>query len=141
MAASEVILVIHWKGGAHTELRLPRRRRGQNSTQTAKETVDAVKALAHICPDPLIASVLNRNGLRTGRGNCWTQERVTSLRSHHQIPIYSIERRSEEGWMNLTQAAELIGISPKLYGLRSNGAKSWRNILCLKVLGSLAEIP
>ena len=25
--AGEVILVIHWKGGAHTELRLPRRRR------------------------------------------------------------------------------------------------------------------
>lgn len=113
VAASEVILVIHWKGGAHTELRLPRRRRGQNSTQTAKETVDAVKALARICPDPLIASVLNRNGLRTGRGNYWTQERVTSLRSYHQIPIYSIERRSEEGWMNLTEAAEFIGISSR----------------------------
>ncbi len=29
--ADEVILVIHWKGGMHTELRLPRRRRGQNA--------------------------------------------------------------------------------------------------------------
>lgn len=113
VAASEVILAIHWKGGVHTEVRLPRRRRGQNSTQTAKETVDAVKALARICPDPLIASVLNRNGLRTGRGNYWTQERVTSLRSYHQIPVYSIERRSEEGWMNLTEAAEFLGISPR----------------------------
>jgi DNA invertase Pin-like site-specific DNA recombinase len=113
VAASEVVVVIHWKGGAHTEVRLPRRRRGQNSTQTAKETVDAVKALARICPDPLIASVLNRNGLRTGRGNYWTQERVTSLRSHHQIPVYSIERRAEEGWMNLTEAAQFLGISPR----------------------------
>jgi hypothetical protein len=33
--AGEAILVIHWKGGIHTELRLPRRRRGQNSTQTS----------------------------------------------------------------------------------------------------------
>jgi DNA invertase Pin-like site-specific DNA recombinase len=112
-AASEIVLVIHWKGGAHTEIRLPRRRRGQNSTQTAKETLDAVRALSRICPDPLIASVLNRNGLRTGRGNYWTQERVTSLRSHHQIPVYSIDRRSEEGWMNLTEAAEFIGLSPR----------------------------
>jgi DNA invertase Pin-like site-specific DNA recombinase len=112
-AASEIVLVIHWKGGAHTEVRLPRRRRGQCSTQTAKETVDAVRALARICPDPLIASVLNRNDLRTGRGNYWTQERVTSLRSHYQIPVYSIERRTEDGWMNLTEAAEFIGISPR----------------------------
>ena len=28
-AASELVLTLHWKGGAHTELRLPRRRRGQ----------------------------------------------------------------------------------------------------------------
>lgn len=112
-ATSEIVLVIHWNGGVHTEVRLPRRRRGQNSTQASKETVDAIKALARICPDPLIASVLNRNGLRTGRGNYWTQERVTSLRNHHQIPVYSIEQRAEEGWLNLTEAAKLIGISPK----------------------------
>jgi hypothetical protein len=31
--AGEVILVIHWKGGLHTELRLPRRRRGQNNAR------------------------------------------------------------------------------------------------------------
>jgi hypothetical protein len=35
--AGEVILVIHWKGGVHTELRLPRRRRGQNSAHTSTE--------------------------------------------------------------------------------------------------------
>jgi hypothetical protein len=40
--AGEVILVIHWKGGVHTELRLPRRRRGQNSAQTSKAIIDTV---------------------------------------------------------------------------------------------------
>jgi hypothetical protein len=50
-AASEVVLVIHWKGGLHTEVRVPRRRRGDNSTHTAKETLDAARALARICPD------------------------------------------------------------------------------------------
>ena len=35
--AGEVILVIHWKGGVHTELRVPRRRRGQNSSAHAKD--------------------------------------------------------------------------------------------------------
>ena len=36
-SAGELILTLHWKGGAHTELRLPRRRRGQCSTQTSRE--------------------------------------------------------------------------------------------------------
>ena len=112
-AASEVVLVLHWKGGLHTEVRVPRRRRGQNSTQTAPETLDAVRALARICPDALIANVLNRNGLRTGRGNFWTCERVTALRSHHEIPVYCEERRAREGWLNLTEAARSVGVSPR----------------------------
>ena len=112
-ATSEIVLVIHWKGGVHTEIRVPRRRRGQCATQTSPEAIDAVRLLARICPDLMIASMLNRNGMRTGRGNFWTQERVTALRSHHRIPVYSNERRAAEGWMNLTEASALIGVSPK----------------------------
>jgi len=111
--AGEVILVIHWKGGLHTELRLPRRRRGQNSTQTSIELLDAVRMLAHICSDRLIAGVLNRNGQLTGRGNRWTRERVTALRSHHRIPCYEAEQRGNGPWMNLTEAAKHLGVSPR----------------------------
>src|SRR5690606_20401767 len=56
-STSEVVLVIHWIGGVHTQLRVPRRRRGQNSTHTAPETLDAVRALARICSDATIANV------------------------------------------------------------------------------------
>jgi hypothetical protein len=105
--ASEVVLVIHWKGGVHTELRLPRRRRGQNSTQTPTEVLEAVRVLARICPDRLIAGVLNRNGLLTGRGNRWTQERITALRSHHHIPCYRADQRDGGPWMNLRTQAKI----------------------------------
>jgi hypothetical protein len=111
--AGELILVVHWKGGVHTELRLPRRQRGQNSKQTSKEVVDAVRTLARICSDEVIAGALNRNGLLTGRGNRWTKEGVTSLRSHHQIPGYGSDRRQTEGWMNLTEAADCLGVSAR----------------------------
>jgi hypothetical protein len=60
---SEIVLVIHWKGGVHAEVRVPTRRRGQNATHTSPEAIDAVRQLARICPDLLIASVLNRNDL------------------------------------------------------------------------------
>lgn len=112
-SAAEIILVIHWKGGIHTEVRVPRRRRGYNNGHTDKSVVEAVAILVRICSDELIAGVLNRNGSKTGRGNRWTKERVTALRSHHRIPIYDPGRKQAEGWMNLTEAAAFLRVSPR----------------------------
>ena len=111
--AGEIILVIHWKGGVHTEVRVPRRRRGHNNGHTDKGLIEAVSILVRICSDEFIAGVLNRNGHKTGRGNRWTTERVTALRSHHRIPRYDSARREREGWMNLTEAAAFLGVSFK----------------------------
>ncbi len=112
-AAGELILTLHWKGGAHTELRLPRRRRGQCSTQTSRELVEAVGILARICSDDLIAGILNRNGHLTGRGNRWTRERVTALRSHYRIPPHKRDKQEQQRWVNLTDAAALLDVSPR----------------------------
>jgi hypothetical protein len=110
--AGEIVLVLHWAGGVHTELRLPRRRRGQCKS-TAVEIIEAVRVLVRIAGDDLIAGILNRNSLKTGYGNRWTRERVTSLRSHHRIPVYSQQVRESEGWMTLTQAAAALAVSAK----------------------------
>jgi DNA invertase Pin-like site-specific DNA recombinase len=108
---SEVVLLIHWKGGIHTPLRFPRRKRGQKSGQTPKSVVEAVRILARIYSDEMIAGVLNRAKLRTARGNYWTRAIVTSLRCNHQILCYDERRQGDEGWMNLSQAARQIGIA------------------------------
>ncbi|GAC1659797.1 MAG: recombinase family protein [Acidobacteriaceae bacterium] len=109
---SEVVLTIHWQGGVHTELRVARRRRG-TATQTAPDTIAAVRVLACVSTDEMIASFLNRNNLRTGRGNRWTKERITSLRSYHQIPCHSAESKEREGWLTLTEAAEFLHLSSR----------------------------
>ena len=110
--AGEIVLVLHWIGGVHTELRLPRRRRGQCTT-TVVEIIEAVRVLVRIAGDDLIAGLLNRNSLKTGYGNRWTRERVTALRSHHKIPVYSQQVRESERWMTLTQAAATLAVSAK----------------------------
>src|SRR5215831_12881511 len=99
--AAEVVLIIHWMGGVHSEIRLPRRRRGQRSS-TSDDIVAAVRQLALIANDNLIAGTLNRNGLRTGYGNRWTRERVVSLRSHHRIPVYKAAEDGIEPWLSTT---------------------------------------
>ena len=110
--ASEIVLFIHWVGGVHSEMRLPKRRRGQrNSTST--DVIAAVRQLVLIAKDDLIAGILNRNGFTTGHGNRWTRERVTALRSHHRIPVYKAVDDGIEPWLNLSDAAKLLHVSPK----------------------------
>lgn len=106
----ETRLVIHWVGGAHTELRVPRRGRGQCSP-TAADVIAAVRVLARVLSDQHLAAVLNRHGLPTGRGNRWTAMRVTSLRNHHGIACFRPAVKESEGWLTLTDGAELLGVA------------------------------
>ncbi len=108
--AGEVVLVVHWKGGVHTELRVPRRKRGY-VYPTSAEALDAVRSLARTCTDDVIAGVLNRNGLRTGRGERWSRERITRLRGRNAILGYNRQRCDEEGWLKLKEAADIVGVS------------------------------
>ncbi len=85
---AEIILIVHRMGGVHSQIRLPRRRRDQRNS-TSADVIVAVRQLVLIANDDVIAGILNRNGLRTGYGNRWTRERVTSLRSHHRIAVTS----------------------------------------------------
>ena len=98
--------------GIHTEYRLPRRRRGQRNS-TSADIVEAVRWLALIAKDDVIAGILNRNGLKTGNGNRWTRERVTSLRSSYRIPVYCQAESGVEPWLNLSQAAAIVGVAAR----------------------------
>jgi DNA invertase Pin-like site-specific DNA recombinase/predicted N-acetyltransferase YhbS len=120
--AAEIVLVVHWIGGVHSEMRLPRRRRGQRNS-TAADVIAAVRQLVLIANDDVIAGILNRNGLLTGHGNRWTRERVTSLRSHHQIPVHKPTEDGDEPWLNLSKAAKLMRIAPKTLRLAAQAAE------------------
>ncbi|TAX63551.1 recombinase family protein [Rhizobium ruizarguesonis] len=119
---SEIVLVIHWVGGVHTELRLPKRRRGQRNA-TPDDIIEAVQQLALIANDDVIAGVLNRNGLTTGNGNRWTRERVTALRSYRKIPVFRPQIDGVEPWLNLGGAAKLLGITPKTLRLAAEAGE------------------
>jgi hypothetical protein len=120
--AAEIVLLVHWVGGVHSEIRLPRRRRGQR-TSTSADVIAAVRQLVLIADDNVIAGVLNRNGLVTGYGNRWTRERVTSLRSHHRIAVYKPADDGIEPWLNLSKAARLLHVAPKTLRLAAEAGE------------------
>lgn len=120
--ASEIVLLIHWVGGVHTELRMPKRHRGQRNA-TPDNIVDAVRQLALIANDDLIAGILNRNGLATGNGNRWTRESVTALRSYRKIQVFRPQPDGVEPWLNLSSAARLLGVAPKTLRLAAEAGQ------------------
>lgn len=121
-AAAEIVLVVHWIGGLHSEMRLPRRRRGQRN-RTSADVIAAVRQLVLIANDDLIAGILNRNGLVTGNGNRWTRERVTSMRSNYRIPVFKPAEVGIEPWLNLSKAAQLLKIAPKTLRLAAEAGE------------------
>ena len=119
---SEIVLLVHWAGGAHTEIRLPKRRRGQRNA-TSPDIVEAVRQLAQIVSDDVIAGFLNRNGLVTGNGNRWTKERVTALRSYRKIPVFKPDPYDHNPWLNLSSAAKLLGVAPRTLRLAAEAGE------------------
>ena len=106
-------VIIHWKGGIHSELQVRKRKHGKNKFATSDNVVEIIRELVKVCTDDIIASVLNRNGYRTGHNNRWNREKVTSFRSKRKILKCTTESKMAQGWMNLTEASASLGISPQ----------------------------
>jgi DNA invertase Pin-like site-specific DNA recombinase len=107
---AEVVLWLHWAGGTHTQLRIPKNQAGRHQRCTDRTVIDLVRELAQVCDDQKITAILNRLGYRTGAGQTWTEGRVRSLRSYHKVPVY---RRDEaRPWVTMEEAAESLRVSP-----------------------------
>jgi hypothetical protein len=112
-AANQVIMLIHWSGGRHTELRISKPKTGEHNHRTADEAVDIVKQMAGQYPDDIIAGTLNRLGISTGYGNTWKKHLVCSLRSRLGLPIYDPNNAQAQGMLSAEQAAERLGVSTR----------------------------
>jgi DNA invertase Pin-like site-specific DNA recombinase len=111
-AQATVTLVIRWAGGCHTRLHVKKHRTGEHRHRTDRDVVDLMRDLAQVAPDRDIASILNRLGMKTGRGNNWTEVRVRAHRSWHGIPAYVPGDLATKSWVTMQDAAAYLGISP-----------------------------
>jgi hypothetical protein len=107
----QIELIIHWKGGKHTQLVLPRNRTGQHRHSTDRAIIDVVRDLSRVQSDGQIARVLNRLGYRTGAGNTWTALRVMGLRRHQGITAFD-RAADRQGILTIAGAASVLSVSP-----------------------------
>jgi hypothetical protein len=102
-------LVIHWKGGVHTQLAMGRPR-SATETATPTEALEIIRRMAVRYGDDQIASVLNRRGYSTGKGMRWDQTRVATARRNHSIAGQKRALPDPER-VSLSQAARICGVS------------------------------
>ena len=100
---------IHWKGGVHTQLEMDRPR-SATETATPMEALEIIRRMAVRHGDDQIASVLNRLGYPTGKGNRWNQNRVATARKNHSIAGQKRALPDSER-VSLNEAARLCGVS------------------------------
>lgn len=109
-AAGEVVLVIHWKGGQHSELRIRKPQTGEHRRQASQEAIAVVRSMAGRWPDDQIAASLNRMGFRTGQDKSWTARRVNSLRKTHGVHAYRSADKNGQ-WLTMSEAARELGVT------------------------------
>ena len=109
-AAGEIVLVIHWKGGQHSELRVRKPRTGEHGCSTPEQALAVMRSMAGRWSDQDIAASLNRMGMPTGQGKTWTAHRVSSLRRVRGIHGYRSAEKNGE-WLTLRDAAAKLGVS------------------------------
>src|ERR1700756_4541993 len=108
-AAGEIVLVIHWKGGQHSELRVRKPRTGEHGCSTPEQALAVMRSMAGRWSDQDIAASLNRMGMPTGQGKTWTAHRVSSVRRVRGIHGYRSAEKNGEG-LKLRDAAAQLGV-------------------------------
>ena len=108
--AREIILIIHWKGGRHSELRLRKPRTGEHGCCTSDDALAVIRSMASRWSDQDIATTLNRMALPTGQGKTWTAHRVGSIRRVRDIHAYKSAEK-DGTWLTLREAAQRRGVT------------------------------
>jgi len=103
----QIVLILHWSGGRHSELGIRKNKTGRHGKCTDKTAIEIVRQMAMSFSDEQIASTLNRLNIRTGAGNTWNEKRVYSLRYHHRMPAY----QENDRYVTMQDAAQRLRVS------------------------------
>jgi DNA invertase Pin-like site-specific DNA recombinase len=109
-AAQALQMIIHWHGGCHTSLTLPKPRSGAVAHKTTLKDLDLITKMARRYRDDEIARVLSKLGRRTGKGNRWTQSRVAYVRKKYDIATPDLDKLDPD-ILTLGQATKYCSVS------------------------------
>lgn len=107
-AAHEAVVVIHWVGGRHTELRVARARSGRYPEDRHPSAVEVMRKLGGQWPDRQLAVTMNRMRCKSNDGESWTTVRVREFRERLGIAAFNSD--TAEDTISVDATATRLGI-------------------------------
>ncbi len=109
---SNAHLTLRWRGGLLSEIDVPLPRSHPAPIRTADDTIDLLRRLAAHYSDATIAGILNRQERTTATGLSFTANRVSSLRTHWNIPCFEPQLQTGDAeCMTVERAARALGVA------------------------------
>lgn len=106
----DIVLVIHWRGGQHSEVRVRKPQSGEHTMRNAPEVDEVIRQMGARWSDEHIAATLNRMGAATPFGHTWNAKRVGDYRRTKGVPGY--ESAVKDGrCLTMVEAAKILSVS------------------------------
>lgn len=104
-------LQVRWQGGACEELRVELPQTNAERWRHDDQLIKRVGELSKTLDDEQIAAMLNREGLKTNKGNAFTIKGIQWIRHKHNIPPVD-DRKAKE--LTVKEASVRLGISTNI---------------------------
>jgi DNA invertase Pin-like site-specific DNA recombinase len=86
--ADQIVVVIHWTGGRHSEVRVAKVRTGRYPDDRYPSPVEVMRTIGGHWPDRQLAVTMNRMRCKRNDGQSWTVARVRELRERLGIAAF-----------------------------------------------------
>jgi hypothetical protein len=107
-AAHEAVVVVHWVGGRHTELRVARARSGRYPEDRHPSAVEVMRKLGGQWLDRQLAVTMNRMRCKSEDGETWTTVRVREFRE--RLGIAPFDPNTANDTISVDATATRLGI-------------------------------
>ena len=115
-AANEAVLLIHWVGGRHTEVRVARVKYRRYPDDRHPSAVEVIRKLGGQWPDRDLAVTMNRMRCKTADGETWTTVRVRHLRERLGVAGFRPRRATVERSASTPPRIGSASASPRCTG-------------------------
>jgi DNA invertase Pin-like site-specific DNA recombinase len=112
LRSKQITLHVRFRGGAARTVTLPNPLRSWESWMTDTEVVSKVDQLLDTQTFSEIAATLNRDGFRSGKGQCFTPRYIARIQKQYGLRS-RFDRLRALGLLTLNEISSLLSVNPK----------------------------
>ena len=107
--SEQLNFIIHWDGGSHSAIDIPRPMPACKANKTDEKDIEIIRKMSVRYNDSEIARVLSKLGRTTGNGNNWNKHNVGTVR--RRLGLKAAKINNDGTLFNLVEATRYCAVS------------------------------